>query len=255
VRHPSEDDLVLYRYDEACDAGAIQSHLETCSTCQAACRALDRTLAVVGTLDVPEPDETFEARTWNRLTPALETQPRRRWFEALRPGALGFAGATAVLLVAAFIAGRYWPRAIPATLSPSSTASDDRVRDRVLLIAVGDHLDRSQMALLELVNSKAAATVDISAEQGWVRDLVPANRLYRQTAAAAGEDGVASLLDDLERILLEISHSPSTLSPDEFNQIRQRIESESIIFKVRVLGSEVRARQRDVVRAPARQLS
>ena len=113
----------------------------------------------------------------------------------------------------------------------------------MLLVAVVDHLERSQRALTELVNAEPAASMDISAEQGWVQDLVSANRLYRQTASEVGEMGVASLLDDLERVLVEIAHSPSMLSSDEFDQIRQRIESQGIIFKVRVLGSEVRERQ------------
>jgi hypothetical protein len=51
---------------------------------------------------------------------------------------------------------------------------------------------------------------------------------------------------------VEIAHSPSTMSSDEFNQIRQRIESQGIIFKVRVLGSDVRERQQEAARATAR---
>ena len=111
------------------------------------------------------------------------------------------------------------------------------------------------MALLEIVNTEATGEVDISTEQEWVRDLVPENRLYRQTAQQAGEAGMASLLDDLERVLLEISHSPSTLSSDEFDEIRQRIESQGIIFKVHVLGSDVRERQLEAARALPRQRS
>ncbi len=38
-----------------------------------------------------------------------------------------------------------------------------------------------------------------------------ANRLYRQTAASSGDDRVVSLLDDLERVLLEVAHSPEEL--------------------------------------------
>jgi hypothetical protein len=255
TRHLSEDDLVLYHYREAGNAEAVASHLESCDACRDAYRALEQTLSAVGTLAVPEPDETFESRMWRRVQLGLTAPSRGSWLELFRPARLAFAGAMAVLLVAAFVAGRYWLRAVPDTVAPPTQASDAPVRHQILLVAVGDHLERSRMALLELVNTESAGRVDISAEQKWVRDLVPENRLYRQTASQAGETGMASLLDDLERVLLEIAHSPSTLSSDEFDGIRQRIESQGIIFKVRVLGSEVRERQQEAARALPRQRS
>ncbi|MBE3132599.1 MAG: hypothetical protein IMZ55_03940 [Acidobacteria bacterium] len=249
TRHLSEDELVLYHYREAGDAEAVASHLESCDACRAVYRALQQTLSAVGTLAIPEPDETFESRMWRRVEFGLTARRRHVWLELFRQSRLALAGAMAMLLVAAFVAGRYWPRAVPAAVAPSAQASDARVRDRILLVAVGDHLERSRMALLELVNTEGAERVDISTEQAWVRDLVPENRLYRQTASQAGEAGMASLLDDLERVLLEIANSPSTLSSDEFDGIRQRIEAQGIIFKVRVLGSEVRERQQEAARA------
>lgn len=255
ARHLSEDELVLYHYREARDAEAVASHLESCDGCRNVYDALQRTLSAVETLSVPEPDETFEARMWQRVEPGLTARRRRAWMQLFRPARLAFAGAMAVLLVAAFVAGRYWPRIAPATVAPPAQASDAGAPHRVLLLAVGDHLERSQMALLEIVNAEPEGKIDISTEQELVRDLVPENRLYRQTAAQAGETGMAGLLDDLERVLLEIAHSPSTLSPDEFDEIRQRIDSQGIIFKVRVLGSDVREREREAARALPRQRS
>ena len=63
-------------------------------------------------------------------------------------------------------------------------AADSQVRERVLLVAVGDHLERSQMVLIELANAGAHTGVDISYEQKAAEDLLESNRLYRQTAAA-----------------------------------------------------------------------
>jgi len=241
MHHPSEDDLVLYHYHEGGDLAGIASHLAACDACGAAYQKLQRTLAAVETLVVPEPDEGFESRMWQRVRPGLVPETRHGWLALFRPARLAFAGTMAVLVIAAFLAGRYWPRPGPA--APDVASGGEAGGERVLLVAVVDHLERSQRALTELVNAEPAASMDISAEQGWVQDLVSANRLYRQTASEVGEMGVASLLDDLERVLVEIAHSPSMLSSDEFDQIRQRIESQGIIFKVRVLGSEVRERQ------------
>ena len=54
---------------------------------------------------------------------------------------------------------------------------------------------------------------------------------------------MASVLDDLERVLVEIANSPSTMTADEFNEVRKRIEQQGIIFKVRVFGDSVRERE------------
>ena len=84
---------------------------------------------------------------------------------------------------------------------------------------------------------------DISAEQRWAEDLVAASRLYRQDAVAAGEHAVASVLDELERSLLEIVHSPSRATAASLDQIRRRIDAAALLFKVRVLGDELRQRE------------
>ena len=79
--------------------------------------------------------------------------------------------------------------------------------------------------------------------------MVAANRLYRQTAAREGEAGVASVLEDLERILLEVANSDERMTPAERERLRQRIESGGILFKVRVLGTQVREREKETARA------
>jgi hypothetical protein len=85
--------------------------------------------------------------------------------------------------------------------------------------------------------------VDISQEQQRAEDLIGENRLYRQAALKSGDRAVSSVLDELERVLLDIAHSPSKLDSAEFEQIRQRIEAEGILFKIRVVGSNLRERE------------
>src|SRR5207237_1160958 len=125
----------------------------------------------------------------------------------------------AALVLAAFIAGRYLPRQERATESaagrqatpPGATNGDHSVqRQRILLSSVADHLDRSERVLTDIMNT--ADTRDISVQQRWADDLLTTSRLYRQDAEDVGERSVASVLDDLERSLLEIVHSPSRIS-------------------------------------------
>src|SRR5262249_423060 len=114
-------------------------------------------------------------------------------------------------------------------------------RQRILLTSVADHLDRSERVLTDIMNTSEGR--DISTEQRWAEDLLTTSRLYRQDAVDAGEQSVASVLDDLERSLLEICHGPSQMSEADLEQIRRRIDAAALLFKVRVLGDELRQRK------------
>jgi hypothetical protein len=82
--------------------------------------------------------------------------------------------------------------------------------------------------------------LDISSEQERAANLLIENRLYRQTALQTGDAVVAGVLEELERVLLEISHAPSRLEPGQVDDLRRRLRTEGILFRIRVLGSTVR---------------
>ncbi|HEY1493483.1 MAG TPA: hypothetical protein VGF49_03035, partial [Candidatus Solibacter sp.] len=137
----------------------------------------------------------------------------------------------------AFFAGRTYPGGHqPAKLA----AVDAQAGQRVLLVAVGDYLERSQMVLIELANANPKAALDITSEQERAVDLVTETRLYRQTAEHTGDTQITGVLDELERVLVDITHAPSNISPQQLQELRQRLEAEGILFKIRVLGSNVR---------------
>jgi hypothetical protein len=256
--HPSDEQLVLFFYGDADGSDTLAAHVDTCEACRATLRTLERTLAAVDRHRVPERGAGYAGEVWARVQGQLEQQPSRNWFAWLTPRRLLLAGAAAMLLVAAFVAGRYSSAPpskqtaeakVPGPVEPANGSSQPHVRDRVLLVAVGDHLQRSQMVLIELMNKPAEGPVDISGTQEWARDLVPTNRLIRETANEAGEPVVADVLDDLERTLVELANSPSQLSTTEFEQVRRRIEGQGLVFKIRVLDSQVRERERNAPHA------
>ena len=96
------------------------------------------------------------------------------------------------------------------------------------------------MVLVELAHAETSGDLDISEERQLADDLVASNRLYRQTAQQMGQTNVAGLLDELERVLVEVARGPSTVSMRELADIQQRIESQGILFKVKIIGSEIR---------------
>ncbi len=239
MKHLTDEQLVWLYYGEERDRAAAEEHLAGCEQCRTAFGELERSLNLITeALPAVERDENYGARVWARL-PLQERRGSAGFWSALfTPRRWALAGAMAVLVVAAFVAGRFWPYSQPQTQIAQPVPP--QVRERVLLVAVGDHLDRSQMVLLEIMNSKPEAEVDISAEQQSAQELVSANRLYRQTAARTGDTGVARVLDELERVLLEIANSPSRLSSEEFEELRKRVEAQGILFKVRVIDSRIK---------------
>jgi hypothetical protein len=112
----------------------------------------------------------------------------------------------------------------------------------------------SERMLVELSNAEpnnpAQKEINISAEQHRAEDLLEENRLYRQTALQEGDTGLASVLDDLERVLLDVAHSPDEVTPKQLEAIRQKIEARGILFKVRVVSKELQQRQEATQPAP-----
>ena len=107
---------------------------------------------------------------------------------------------------------------------------------------------------MRLVNEDANGSVDISAEQAWARDLLDANRLYRQSVRGTGSPAVGLLLDQLGARSPRPGAQPGPAGPAEFEALRARIDEQSLLFKVRVTSSDVRARER-ALRRPGVQTS
>src|SRR5204862_7950538 len=124
----------------------------------------------------------------------------------VRWSTLTVGAAVAVFALAAFIAGRYWPTTDQQVTAPTAAAAGTSSDERARTVAIIDHLERSERVLLDVSNTDGP-DLDVSVEQAWAADLVDANRLYRDAALQAGETTTASVLDDLERTLLDIVHA------------------------------------------------
>lgn len=236
MTHCSDDELVLHYYGESPEAG---EHLAACAACDERARDLASLLAKVDE-PVPVRDERYGTEVWYRVRPHLEPA-RGFWRSATFRWALA-AAATVALVASSFVAGRLSIRPAAPSAAPARAAvdtADPQMARRVLLLSVADHLERSDRVLTDIMNAPEA---DLLVEQQWAADLIAANRLYRQDAIDANEGSVATVLDELERALLDVVHRPAD-APADLDQIRRRIDSAALLFKVRVLTNELRQRQ------------
>jgi hypothetical protein len=221
--HLSEEQMILHFYDEP--GGDAAGHLSKCAECRSRFAALRTLLNSVDTLRVPERGDDYGAQVWKRVEWKMRgVRPSRSRLQWKQWGAIA-----AMLLVG--VSGYFIGK------RESRRPEVDDVAPKVLLVALTEHLERSQVVMKELSN---ASVPDMSYERDEASDLLESNRLYRQSAARQGDTQTVVLLEDLERLLTEIAHSPDKLGPAELEALRQRIEDES--FKVKVLSSHLERR-------------
>jgi anti-sigma factor RsiW len=264
--HPSDAQLNDY-VDGAMDASdlaAVASHLEQCAACALFVAQLQHIMRDAQALPPLHPPPAV----WERISAELKTPDWTRQEEraATVPvtrravGPVYWALATAAAVVMAFLGGRaieqrHQRDAVTQAAARTDRAGRDAIdtvnalsntRERVLLVAVGDHLDRSQMVLVELANAQTHGKLDISAERQSADELLASNRLYRQTAVQLGQANVADVLDDLERVLVEVARGPSQVSMPQLADIQQRIEAQGILFKVKIVNATIAGRKAPV---------
>jgi hypothetical protein len=250
MKHRTEEELIAYRDGEPEERLEIAAHVKECAECQ---KELARIEAILGALDampVPDPGEDYGERVWRQIAPRLGEKNPRWWETLLVPQRLTALGGVVALLILAFVAGRWTKPRILVVDQPDAA----KVRERVLVVAVGEHLGRTEMVLMELENAppqKGQKAIDISETQRRAEDLVEENRLYRQTALKEGDQAMASTLDELERVLLDIANSPEEVTPAAFETIRRRIEQQGLLFKVRIVKQGLNERKANPDAKPA----
>ena len=242
MNHLREEELIGYRHGDTKEREAIEAHLGECAECR---KEIDRIEAVYAAMDgvgVPEPGDDFELQMWQRITPRLEEEKPHWWEGFFATRQLAALGAVAGLVLLAFYVGRK-----TSTVSTGIEQVDaGKMRERVLVVAVKEHLGRSEMMLVELENAPTQPgqkMVNIATTQRRAEDLVEENRLYRETALRAGDQAMATTLDELERALLDIANSPEEVTPAQFETIRKRVEGQGLLFKVRVIERQLEERK------------
>src|SRR5262249_49149997 len=147
---------------------------------------IEAVFAAMDAMPVPDPGADYGRRVWQQIAPRLPEKNVHWWNVLFTPSRIAAFGAIAALVIVAFFAGR-WGSSPPIT--PVEQNDEAKTRERVLWLAVGEHLGRSEMVLVELANTQpriiGAKQVDITAEQRRASDLLEENRLYRQTALNA----------------------------------------------------------------------
>lgn len=241
--HPTDDELVLHYYEEA-GAEAIGEHLATCAACRERYQRLQRVMVTVSTSPVPAPAADYESIVWAAVQDKLQTaRPGRadwvRGLVACPRWGWAAAGAAALFVATVWMWSLGDPADLPGAATITDAGSPASLRERVRLVALESHWQRAERLMVELVNAPADA-VELTRAQADAEDLLAANRLYRHAALTEGDAAAASMLDDLERVLIELARTPAGQLASRLVVLRRHVESESVLFRLRVASAEAR---------------
>jgi hypothetical protein len=235
MKHFNEEELIEHYYEESVNMADCERHLKACTACAKRYAELRRDLDGVKPLAPPVRGEDYSEQVWQAIRSSLPVyeKPKRSWIRFGRP--LGWAAACALLIAVAFVAGRRWER----EQAPSvAVTADPQARQRVVIVVLGDHLDRSERLLVEL-NHAGGNDISGAPLRSEARELLASNRLVRQSAMQAGDLNVEASLDRLERLLVELANEPADRSEADLNRLRQEMNTDGLLFDIRVLRSRV----------------
>ncbi len=231
MSHLGDAELIEVFYGDA--PAAHDEHAKNCSECRGRFLALKEAMEAWREYDVPKRADDYGFEVWRGLVPQLGS-PKPTWLKYWQ-----LAPIAAVLLALAFFGGIWTDQ----KRVHDAALEDARSRERVLLMAMSDHLERSQVVLTELLHADAAS-IDSAEEGARARNLLEENRLLRNTALHLGDRSHAALLDDLERVLLAIAHGEANSSPQDLQSLKQRVKQEGLLWKVRMTSSNARQKGR-----------
>lgn len=233
--HVSEDEMTLHYYGEQEDDG-VASHLRECASCAAQYKELQDLLGEVSQMEVPERGPDYGTQVWRRIAPQLKTEPSiweriQAWIQiTFKPGNMAMAAAFALIAALAFMIGRYGPKPPEAPLT-------EVVSSNLFKTKVSGHLEQLQMLLTDVKHGEGD-TQDVALRQEWAEQLAFDNRLYRQAANRNEDPTLTAFLEELEFTLLEIANGDEPVI--EMEKIERNQEHTEILFKIRVLRSDMK---------------
>jgi hypothetical protein len=238
MNHLTEEQLIEHYYEESAQSARIEHHLRECNGCAETYATLRSDLDAIAPIMAPARAAGHGEQVWQSIrnfVPVYEQKPRglRQRFGNLKGPS--FATACVLLIAGAFFAGRQWDNyQRPPQIQ---TAADNPSRQPIVLIVLGDHLGRSERFLVALRHGDSGeSTALVKAE---AQDLLSANRLYRESAIKSGDRSFAAALDRLERILVEVANEPDDANPARLAELQKELNTDGLLFEVRVLRSHV----------------
>ncbi len=255
MKHLSEEEIVEHYFADPTSKifRNAQRHLDGCGECGTESAQLADDMNALREMDSEVLSATYGEEVWSRLKdtlPQIEVEHRaaRRftWWQGL-----SYAGACAVVVLGAFQIGRMWEhRQHPIT--PAAKAPPPASAERqVVVVVLGDHLDRSERLLVELKHANGEDAEVVTPLRDEARGLLAANREFLQDAGKGDDEALKEALDHLDHLLSHVANEPGGLNAEGIVRLQKEMKVDGLLFQVRVLRSRMPNSDR-TVRVPAK---
>ena len=242
MSHLTEEELIAHTFAED-DKDGVEQHLEACAECAKNYAELRGDLAEMEFAEVPVRDALHGKRVWESISASLPAYEGRKW-NWLRGGpwmGLSYAAACIALATCTFIGGRLWERREAKTLAGNHTQHKQQSvahpPQRVVVVVLSDHLDRSERLLMELKHADADSAEMVSPLRDEARSLLAANRTCRQNVKHNNDPALATTLARLDHLLAELANQPEGLNSTMITRLQEEMNADRLLFEVRVLRS------------------
>lgn len=240
MKHLSEEERLEHFYSKG--ESAAGRHLEACAECAQAYAALQLDLDALALLEPPTRDASYGAQVWQTIAPSLLAYeaPKRGWLRAGLGRSLSYAAVCALLVMIAFFAGRRWEHRQPPSTAGNTSAQPAQ---RVVVVILGDHLDRSERLLIELKHADADSAEMLSPLRDEASSLLAANRICRKNVRQEDDPALAKTLDHLDHVLAELASQTDGLDAATLTRLQNEMSADGLLFQVRVLRTRIPGQQ------------
>jgi hypothetical protein len=248
--HLSEEELIAQVYGEG-DQAAAKEHLHQCAECSRAYASLRSDMSEMNFVEPPERDGFYGEKVWASISGSLPAYEARKgnWLRMGPWRGLSYAAACVLLGACTFIGGRVWERKQAQSTAEMKPEQQQQPvvqaspRERVVVVVLGDHLDRSERLLVELKHADAESAEMVSPLREEAQSLLAANRICRQNARHDDDAALATALDRLDHLLQELTNQPGGLNAATLTRLQNEANADSLLLEVRVLRSQLPSQQ------------
>ena len=245
MNHLSKEELIEQYYSKG--TGGAGQHLEACAQCAEAYAELRSDLEAMKFSEPPARDAAYGERVWQSISGSLPAYERRKrnWLGIGMMRGLSYAAASALMVSAAFYAGRLWehkqPRTAQVSTPPPAPAQEHTAppTERIVVVILSDHLDRSERLLVQLKHADAGSEEMLSPLRDEARSLLAANHICQQNMKQEDDPALATALDRLDHLLAQLANRQGGLDAEALSQLQDEMKSDSLLFEVRVLRSRI----------------
>ena len=114
-----------------------------------------------------------------------------------------------------------------------------RESERVFFSNVSQHLEIGGRVLQMVSNGNGDLAEKVAERKQTIDELVALNRLYRRLAEQSGDIQLVGLLQQMERMFIELNHTDTTTKATDFENIRERLEQSDLLYQLKITDKKI----------------